>query len=255
MLIQVKNLNGYKLGARDGEIGKVKEFYFDDLSWTIRYLVADTGDWLSDRRVLISPYALKPTNKNSMVIPVHLTRKQIEDSPSLDTHKPVSRQYEMSYYPYYGWPAYWGGPDVWGSGPYPTPVEGGWAAPAAHHGADDPHLRSTSEVGGYSIEAQDGEIGHIKDFVIDDETWAIRYLIVDTQNWWPGKKVLISTLWIDRISWSNSQVKIHMTRESIRQSPEFSEEGLITRDYEAHLHGHYKRDGYWVGQRPLGKSA
>ena len=110
MLRQAKDLNDYKLGARDGEIGKVKEFYFDDQSWAVRYLVTDTGGWLSGRRVLISPYALGPARKNDEIIPVDLTRKQIENSPSLLTDKPVSRQYEMQYYPYYGWPGYWGGP-------------------------------------------------------------------------------------------------------------------------------------------------
>ncbi|MEO8053096.1 MAG: PRC-barrel domain-containing protein, partial [Acidobacteriota bacterium] len=109
MLRKAKDLSGYKLAASDGEIGKVKEFYFDDQSWTVRYLVADTGGWLSGRQVLISPYALDPANEGRNVIPVDLTKHQIEKSPSLDSNKPVSRQYELEYYPYYGWPGYWGG--------------------------------------------------------------------------------------------------------------------------------------------------
>lgn len=257
MLVKAKDLNGFKLGARDGEIGKVKEFYFDDRSWTIRYLVVDTGDWLTDRRVLISPYALDAAVAETQTIPVNLTRKQIEDSPDLDRHKPVSRQYEMAYYPYYGWPAYWGGVDVWGASPYPTRAESGWIEPVGQQqaGSEDPHLRSTDSVGHYSIEAQDGEIGHIKDFVIDDETWNIRYLIVGTKNWWPGKKVLISTSWIDTVSWADAQVKIHMTRESVRESPEFSDAALINRDYENHLYRHYGHAGYWDHSRAAaGKS-
>jgi hypothetical protein len=245
MLRKAKDLNGYKLGARDGEIGTVKEFYFDDQSWTIRYLVADTGDWLSGRRVLISPYALDPACKDDKVIPVDLTKKQIENSPSLDADKPVSRQYEMQYYPYYGWSAYWGGGHLWGVDDYPRRGQRGWSEPDRRTESDDPHLRSTQDVTSHDIQAKDGEIGHVADFVIDDETWAIRYLIVDTRNWWPGKKVLISTRWIERISWEESKVFIHLTREAIKQGPEYTEAALITRDYEMKLHRHYHREGYW----------
>ena len=248
MLRLAKHLADYKLGATDGEIGKVRDFYFDDQSWTVRYLVADTGNWLAGFQVLISPYALEAADENAMVVPVALTRKQIEHSPSLDTHKPVSRQYEMQYYPYYGWPAYWGGPDIWGGAAFPTQRIGGWSELTAVSQAsqNDPHLRSTAAITGYAISAQDGEIGHVEDFVIDDETWGIRYLVIDTRNWLPGKKVLISTLWIDQISWAESKVAIHLTRESIEHAPEYSAEGLITRDYESHLHHHYNRDGYWT---------
>jgi hypothetical protein len=248
MLIKAKTLAGYKLKGLDGEIGKVKEFYFDDRYWAVRYLVADTGGWLTGRQVLISPYALISANKEEEHIVISLTRKQIEDSPPLDSHKPVSRQFEMSYYGYYGWPAYWGGPLMWGSYPYvvhdreerkePTNEEKGW----------DPNLRSTHEVSGYHIQANDAEIGHVADFVIDDETWAIRYLIVDTQNWWPGNKVLVSPKWIERVSWDEAKVFVDLSRESIKQSPEYSEESLVTRDYEVGLHQHYSRQGYWIDE-------
>jgi uncharacterized protein YrrD len=249
MLRKAKDLNGYKLGARDGDIGKVKEFYFDDRHWTIRYLVADTGDWMSGRRVLISPYALDPARKEDQVIPVDLTKKQIENSPPLESDKPVSRQYEMQYYPYYGWPVYWGGPYMWGATAYP---QRGIAPPSASHSApetDDPHLRSTASVTGHDIQAKDGEIGHVDDFVIDDETWSIRYLIVDTSNWWMGKKVLLSTRWIDNISWDESKVFMTgLTREAIKQAPEFSDETLITRDYETKLHRYHNREEYWADE-------
>jgi len=110
----------------------------------------------------------------------------------------------------------------------------------------DPHLRSTDSVQGHNLQALDGEIGHVEDFVIDDETWAIRYLIVDTRNWWPGKKVLISPQWIERVSWSESKVFVNLSREAIKQSPEYTEESLLTRDYETGLHQHYQREGYWA---------
>jgi sporulation protein YlmC with PRC-barrel domain len=110
----------------------------------------------------------------------------------------------------------------------------------------DPHLRSTHDVSGYHIQATDGEIGHVEDFIIDDETWAIRYLIVDTRNWWPGKRILVSPQWIERVSWNESKVFVNLSREAIKASPEYSIESVPTRDYEAGLHLHYDRLGYWI---------
>jgi uncharacterized protein YrrD len=248
MLSKAKTLKGYKLNSLDGEIGKVKEFYFDDRHWTIRYLVADTGNWLTGRQVLISPYALVAVIREKQHIGIDLTKKQIEDSPSLNSDKPVSRQFEEEYYGYYGWPMYWGGPYVWGSSPYVVRDREKWKKANQGGKAWDSHLRSTHDVSGYHIQAADGEVGHVEDFIIDDETWAIRYLIIDTRNWWPGKKVLVSPQWIERVSWSESKVFVNVSRETIKQSPEYTEESLLTRDYETGLHRHYNRQGYWVDE-------
>lgn len=247
MLFKAKTLETYKLDSLDGEMGKVREFYFDDQHWTVRYLVADTGNWLSGRRVLISPYALVAAIKDEQHIAVDLTKKQIEDSPSLSNDKPVSRQFEMAYTGYYGWPSYWGGPATWGAFSTPVRDPGLYDAPVVdEEDTSDSHLRSTHEVAGYHIHGTDGEIGHVEDFILDDETWTIRYLIVDTRNWWPGKMVLVSPRWINQVSWSDSKVFIDLPREAIKQSPEYSEESLITRDYETALHRHYQIDGYWA---------
>ena len=248
MLRKTKELKDYKLGALEGEIGKVKEFYFDDQHWTVRYLVADTGGWLTDRQVLISPYALVAVDKVEKVIATDLTKKQIEASPSLNSDKPLSRQFEEAYYGYYGWPIYWYGPYMWG--PYSHPLRDGerWKESIQGEKAWDPHLRSTSAVTGHYVQAQDGDIGHVEDFVVDDETWAIRYLIVDTRNWWAGKQVLVSTQWIERVSWRESKVFINLPRETIKQSPEYTEESLLTRDYETGLYRHYNRRGYWADE-------
>jgi hypothetical protein len=248
MLSEARTLKGYRLDSLDGEIGKVKEFYFDDQHWTIRYLVADTGDWLTGRQVLISPYALVAVIPEQQHITIDLTKKQIEDSPSLDTDKPVSRQFEEAYYGYYGWPMYWDGPYAWGPYPYLVRDPEEWKRAAGGEKAWNPHLRSTHDVRGHRIQATDGEIGHVEDFIIDDETWAIRYLIVDTRNWWPGKRVLVSPQWIERVSWSQSKVFVNLLRESIQQSPEYTEESLPSRDYETGLHQHYNRQGYWVDE-------
>ncbi len=248
MLHKAKTLKGYKLESTDGEIGKVKEFYFDDRHWAIRYLVADTGGWLTGRQVLISPYALLSANKEEQNITVSLTKKQIEDSPSLNSDKPISRQFENVYYSHYGWPMYWGGPYMWGTNPYIIRDPEKWKEFRQDEETWDPNLRSTQEVSSYNIQAADGEIGHIEDFIIDDETWAIRYLIIDTQNWWPGKKVLVSTKWIERVRWDESKASINLTREEIKKSPEFTEESLLSRDYESELHRHYNRKGYWIDE-------
>jgi uncharacterized protein YrrD len=246
MLIKTKTLTGYTLKSLDGEIGTVKEFYFDDQHWTIRYLVADTGIWLPGRQVLISPHALGTVIKDEKHISVSLTRQQIEDSPSLDSDKPVSRQFEEAYYDYYAWPMYWSGPFAWGDYPYIVHDDEIRIISTSFNSTGDAHLRSTHDVRGYHIQATDGEIGHVDDFIIDDETWAIRYLVIDTRNWLPGKKVLVSPLWIDRVSWHDSKVFANLLREDIVQSPEYTDWSILTREFEVDLYQHYKRQGYWV---------
>ncbi|MCJ7628808.1 MAG: PRC-barrel domain-containing protein, partial [Longimicrobiales bacterium] len=221
----------------------------------VRYLVADTGSWLDKRQVLIAPHALTAVDRDRHHIVVNLTKEQIEGSPSLDTDKPVSRQFEMAYFGYYDWPMYWSGPQMWGYYPHivhdrafrenATPDDGAW----------DPNLRSAGDVTGYHIQDAEGEIGHVDDFIIEDKTWAIRYLVIETGSWWSGKKVLISPKWIERISWSESRVFVSLSRETIKQSPEYTEESLVTRDYEAQLHRHYDREGYWVEEPVAAKKS
>jgi uncharacterized protein YrrD len=222
MLRTAKQLTGLRMGATDGEIGRVHEFLFDDKHWTIRYLVADTGGWLAGRQVLISPVALEPVNELEGVLPVRLTRARIEESPPVSSELPVSRQHEVEFLGYYGWPNYWYGPLAWGASAYPLPYA---PAPEADRVADeaagDPHLRSTSAVTGYHISAKDGEIGHVDDFIIDDESWAIRYLVVDTRNWWFGKQVVIAPQWISHIDWAESKVSVDLTRDEIKAAPEY----------------------------------
>ena len=246
MIVNAKSLHAFTLDSRDGDIGQVKDFYFDDRYWAIRYLIADTGSWLMDRQVLISPYALGAIEKEAKKIAVDLTRTQIEGSPSLDTDKPVSRQYENDYYGYYGWPVYYGSPMMWGPYDYIEKNPEKWTRPAIAGKAWDPHLRSMRAVRGYHIHAADGEIGHIVDFLIDDQSWQIRYIVVTTRNWWPGKHILIAIDWVDRVDWSDSQVFVSLTRDAIQQSPEYLGTSLPSRDYEQALHTHYRRPGYWT---------
>ncbi len=285
MLIKSKTIRSYKLKGVDGEVGGIKDLYFDDKYWTVRYLIANTGNWLNTRKVLISPYFLNNMDHDSELINVDLTKDQIEKSPSIDQDKPVSRQYELTYHNYYGSPLYWTGPYLWGVDPYITRDREKWPGmrdrSAGSFGSEtgatrtnlgesgvqdtntgltnsgnrvstnsdnswDANLRSIDEVNGYKIHASDEDkIGHVDDFIIDEDTWTIRYLIINTGNLFTGKKVLVSPEWIERISWDDSKVYINLSKESIKQSPEYSDEIELTRDYESSLYGHYKKTPYW----------
>jgi uncharacterized protein YrrD len=220
MLRRAKHLKGYHLGAMDGEIGRVKEFFFDDQTWHVRYLVADTGKWLPHRKVLISPHAFSSIDDAEKLVHVQLTREQVEKSPSIDSDKPVSRQFEEEYLRYFGWPFYWSDPLMWGVPVVPPALPIGEEEPGEHH---DPHLRSMSEVIGYHIEARDGEVGHVEDFLLDDSDWAITELIVDTRNWLPGKHVLVSPDFIRNVSWEQAKVTVKLDRQSLEECPEIDD--------------------------------
>ena len=255
MLRSMKDLHGFRIGATDRDIGTVKECYFDDVSYTVRYVVVDTGGWLGERKVLLSPIAFRAMDWEDKRIEAALTKAQVEKSPDIDTDKPVSRQHEILYYGYYGYTPYWDGSYLWGAYPYPYP-----GSRPVLSGADlererrwnwdandwnDPHLRSSREVTGYHIQATDGDIGHVEDLLVDDQSWKIRYMIVDTTNWWPGKKVLVAPDWISEVNWAESKVHVQLGREKIRTSPEYDPSRPVERSYEARLYGHYARPRYW----------
>ncbi len=250
MLTNTKDLKGLTIHATDGEMGNVDQLYFDDKTWAIRYLTVDTGGWLGGRQVLISPISVTRADLKGRRLDVSLTRKQVENSPNIDTHQPISRQYEAQYYGYYGYPYYWEGPNLWGPAYFPAglSVSSAREALAEKIGKDltDSHLRCTEAVTGYNIEAADGEIGHVGGFVMDNDAWAIRYMEVATRNWWPGKKVLVSPAWIERVSWADSKVYVGLTRDAIQNGPEYIESEPITREYENRLYFHYGRPPYWL---------
>lgn len=255
MLRSIKDLHRCTVRASDGDIGSINQVYFDDEAWGIRYLVVDTGDWLHDRQVLVSPYSLKHVDWSSNTVHVNLTRQQVRDSPTLDTNRPVSRQHEIEYLHYYSYPTYWGGPNLWGMGAWPAfdtvAPELTAAAPArptlhTNRALPDVHLRSTDEVRGYHIETIDGTIGHVSGFIFDDRAWALRYLLVDTRNWWPGGKVvLIATRWIELVDWFAATVSTSLTRDTIQRSPAYDDSVPVHRSYEVALHEFYNREGYW----------
>jgi hypothetical protein len=247
MLRSMKSMEDYTIGAIDGIIGHVKDFYFDDESWVIRYLVVQAGEGSSRRKVLISPIAIGRPNWSEKILPVSLTRNQVMNSPDIDTDKPVSRQHEMGYLGYYGYGNYWGGGGLWGAGLYPDLLQAGLQVTETTSVADraDLHLRSGNAVMRYYVHASDGDIGHVQGLLVDENSWAIRYLIVDTSNWWLGHQVLIAPEWIDQVSWAESTVSVGLTRQSIKDSPAYDPDAALEREQEAGIHTHYGRAGYW----------
>jgi len=258
MLRAIASLYGCTVAASDGDIGTVDQIYFDDEAWGIRYLVVDTGSWIDRRQVLISPYSVSGVDPDSGAVHTDLTRRQVRDSPNINTDKPVSRQHETQYVDYYNHPRYWEGGYLWGDGAYPM-----FASMAAtqcvvseeaRRDADTPpadvHLRSTKAVKGYHVEAADGTIGHVCGFIFDDGAWAIRYLVVDTRNGWPGgREVLLATQWIDLAEWNGPTVSTTLTRDAIKNAPEYHGALPLSRHYEETLYKYYGKGGYWSADR------
>lgn len=218
MLQNLKELYGIKLTASDGEIGQVKDFYFDDKTWVIRYVVADTGTWLTGRLVLLSPHAFGRLDRDGHTLHVKLHKQQIQDSPSIETHQPVSRQYEVQYYNYYGWPAYWNGSAVWGLGDYPVVLPPSMEQMEAHlhRHHDDRHLQSARAINGYAIQGVDGPTGHLTGLKMDDRSWAIRELIVEAGHWYSGKEILIAPSKVARLSYEESTIHVQLTKADIQ---------------------------------------
>jgi hypothetical protein len=227
MLQSLKQLNGNKLAASDGEIGQVKDFYFDDRTWAVRYVVADTGNWLTGRQVLLSPHAFGRLHHGGQILCVNLLRKQIEDAPAVETHKPVSRQYEEAYHRYYGWPYYWEGDGLWGGmRDFPVlelPPKFASVQPPATTGPKaarpDAHLRSTQAVNGYHLQAADGIVGHVCDFLMDDKSWAIRKLVIKVGHRFTGKEVRIPVINVTQISYDESKVYVNLNTDAVERSP------------------------------------
>ncbi|MEO6950885.1 MAG: PRC-barrel domain-containing protein [Polyangia bacterium] len=244
----MKSLEQYKVGATDGDLGKVSDFFFDDERWVIRYMVADTtGFWHQAHRVLVSPIAFREVDWSARVFHLALTQDKLAHSPSVDVDKPVSRQYESDLGQYYGWSPYWGyaGTFDWGLGVQPSSLRSEpWKN--VQRTKNDLHLRSAMEVTHYGVQATDGHIGRISDFIVDDETWNIRYVVVDTSPWWTGKHVLVSPSWVKRVSWSDREVHFAVSREAIKTAPEWEAGTSVDRPYEERLHEHHRRRGYWL---------
>jgi hypothetical protein len=220
MLHSVKQLHGYKLEALDGEIGHVTGFYFDDKDWVVRYLMTDAVSWMPGCKVLISPYALGNIYAAGKLLEIKLSRERIKNSPSIDTELPVARQHEREYYRYYNWPTYWNGPGLWGLNS--TPIIPSLSEPSYEDEPEtDSRLRSTQEITGYAIQALDGEVGHVEDFLIDETNWAVRHLVVTTGLWRLGRNVMVPPQSIEKVIWEESKMFVQLTRSEVQPEPEF----------------------------------
>jgi uncharacterized protein YrrD len=251
----LKSLTGFTMGATDGEVGKVVDFYFDDHSWTVRYIIVETGSLMHHRKVLISPESLLNVDWDNKVFPVNLTTEQIKTSPDINTERPVERQQEIELHKHYPWSNYWTGGlgpgSLWGGGIGTTGMMGGSVeifdsplrkeedSPHTPEPGGDPQLRSYGKVKSYMINATDGAIGNVEDFVVDDGTWQIELLVVDTGNWLPGKKVLISPRWIKEIDWAMTTVIVNVSTDKVKHSPKYDPSKPIEDDHHTDLHNYY----------------
>jgi hypothetical protein len=254
MLRNLKELERFKVKATDGDIGSVENFLLDDERWTVRYLVVDTVRYLDGRHVLISPISFRPVDWPGRRFQVALTMAKIEHCPDIDMDRPVSRQHEDDFNQYYGYPDYWAYSGLWGTGSNPAMIAAkreevavARAVALTEQLSFDIHLRSTSELRGYHIEGSDGAIGHVADFIVADDSWAVRYLVIETGSWWSSKKVLLAPQWASRVSWKEQAVFVELSRDLIRDSPEWDPDVVIDRAYEARLHDHFGRPPYWTG--------
>lgn len=237
---RAKNLTRYAVHAVDGHVGSLSDLYFDDESWQVRYLVVKSGGLVSNRMVLVPPNFVSEVDVDATILRTKLGKKQIEDGPGIESDRPVSCQQEVAYNSTYAMEPYSNG--VWdppNRRPHPR-----YAGPATRRG--DPHLRSARAVEGYRIRSMDGEIGHVEDFIVDDEKWVVRYVVVDTRNWLPGKKVLVAARWISGVDWANSEVSADLDNIEIKEAPAWEPNTPLDRQCEIALHTHYGRPPYWI---------
>jgi sporulation protein YlmC with PRC-barrel domain len=251
MLYQLKTLQAYQIQASDGQIGTVHDLYFEDSAWELRYLVVDTGGWLSGRKVLLDPLSLKEPNQAEQTLPVTLTQEQVRSSPDIDIERPISRQSEADLRDHYRWPPV----DRLGGGLLeskrlgmrPDSIVETIQAKESDREASvsEAVMRSAREISGYGLQTSEGSGGQVKDVVLATDSWIVRYLVVDTGQLLPGKKTLLSSAWVEQVSWNKKEVRVDVAREMIEQSPTYEPDQKLDRAYEAKIHEHYKRPEYW----------
>jgi hypothetical protein len=246
MLRSIKETKGYRVMAKDGDIGNVHDFFFDDEIWAIRYVVVDTGTWLPGRKVLLVPSAVERPEWEIQTLPVRLTKEQVRNCPEVETDKPVSRQAEIVLHQHFDWVPYWTIPISGSIPPIRPKPEAAEEKKVLEEEMFDPHLRSLNEVRGYRIQAPDGKIGNMDQFIIDDTDWFIRYMVVNIRKrLFFLKKVLVDPNWIERVSWANSKIYVDSPKKFIKNSPEYDAVAPVNREYEERLYDYYGRPKYW----------
>ena len=247
MLLSLKDLSGYLIDVKEGEIGKIDQFYFDDENWTVRYVVVETGPWFGRTKVLVSPHCVEKIDFLNHRVIIQLTRDQLLKSPDIDTEKPISRQMEMRYLDHYRWPYYWTGSGTWGTAAI---LDDNLGKMPENEDENHYHLRATKEVLGYHVESTDAEFGRVDDFIIDESCWGIRYLEIHLRKLFAAKTVLISREWVESVSWKQRTVRVSVSQDEIKTSPEYKTGAPLARDYEELLHRHYSRERYWERKKP-----
>lgn len=260
MLRALQDLEGCAISATDGAIGHVTDCYFDDEQWVLRFLVVETGSWLDSRKVLISPHAIGQPDWHGKVLPVSITREQVRSSPDVDTGQPVSRHHALQILSHFGFPSFWLGAGSWGSAEFPGAMLTGVgyddsgaqylaaqvaAAPVPER---DSHLRSGNALLRYHIEATDGGLGPVKGLLVDEDSWSIRYLIVDTSNWWLGHQVLVAPAWIRELRWADAAISVSVTLRAVQNAPVYDPVAPLDREWEASLFAHHGRAAYWANE-------
>lgn len=253
MLQAVRKFIKMKVRGTDGICGHIQDIYFDEEKWTLRYFLLDTGGWLPGKLVLISPLAIDDIDFKNKILEVNLSKDQIDKCPNPSEHAPITRQMEENYANYYEYPHYWPGMGIWPAVGYDL----AYYSRFQNHGhtdqetqslknkkIKDQHLRTANELKSYSLVAIDGKFGHLEDFIVDDETWELRYLVIDTINWWPSKVIILSPQWIEKIDWVELEIILGLDKVKIKNSPLYTEENL-DRDYEINLYDYYQEPKYW----------
>lgn len=251
MLRSLMHVEGYVIQAKDGELGHCHDFLFDDELWVVRYMVAATGGWLRDRKVLVSPAFLESPDWETRHFPVDLTLEQIEQSPPLDADAPVSRRYEKAFHTFYSLFPYWAGSGLWAGNPDPSgvlhpvspPPEPG---PEAEEELERVRLRSAREIAGYHLQARDQRAGRVVDFLVDDRSWAIPAVVVDSMPLLPGHRVLLPTPHVLSVDWAEQALHADVEAEDLRHAPAFEPDRPISAETEIVL---YDAKGRPVGHR------
>lgn len=225
MMVSYKQIKHFSIHATDSDIGGVRDVLFDDNSFVVRYLVADTNTWLPlSRKVVLSPISVTAIKHEEGIVEISMSSQMLKDSPSIDEHKPVSREYEETLFRYFGYGYYWIGPGAWGDFAHPTHLADPEAAALERQEmsqVSENHLRACGEINGYEVATTEDNVGHICDFVFDTKVWSIQLLVVDTHNWLPGgKKLALLPCDVEKIDWSSHNVRVKLSKEALMARPE-----------------------------------